>query len=189
MHKDVFFKELENLAYGGQKQKKIQDLCTILKGRINNMSETIEQQQPLTTEQQIDRFMSLANRLTNHYSQSETEKLIEDYTALYESYKEVSANINRHEDWTAIDKLEAFEKLNNILLDGLANTKHRFKSLLSTMNRLTQSEDQLDRFRDSLFAIMEDHMDSVVRDNAREDMREIAQEEIDDAVSNLYITR
>ena len=36
---------------------------------------------------------------------------------------------------------------------------------------------------------MEDHMDSVVRDNAREDMREIAQEEIDDAVSSLYITR
>lgn len=189
MHKDVFFKELQLAIFGGQKLKKIQDLCTILKGRIYNMSETIEQQEPLTTEQQLDNFMSLANRLTNHYTQSETERLIEDYTALVDAYKQVSEDINRHEDWTAVDKLEAFEKFNNILLDGLANTKHRLKSLLSTMNRLTKSEDQLDRFRDSLFALMEDYMDSVVRDNAREDMREIAQEEIDDAVSNLYITR
>ena len=193
MHKDVFLRELENIAHGRSKQKKIQDLCIILQWRINDMSETQDQQLStttnITTGQQLDGFMSLANRLTNHYSQSETEKLIEDYTALYESYKKVSEDINRHEDWTAVDKLEAFDKFNNILLDGLAHTKHRLKSLLSTLNRLDKSETQLDRLKDCLFDVLEDHLDSVMRDSAREDMREIAQEEIDDAVSNLYITR
>ena len=190
MQWDVFFNELkEDIAYGRSKQKKIHHICTILKGRINDMSETQDQQQPLTTEQQLDGFMSLANRLTNHYTQSETEKLIEDYTALYESYKKVSEDINRHEDWTAVDKLEAFEKFNSILIDGLGHTKHRLKSLLSTINRLDKSETQLDKLKDCLFDVLEDHLDSVMRDSAREDMREIAQEEIDDAVSNLYITR
>tara|TARA_R100001086_G_C11771381_1_gene240936 strand:+ start:41 stop:604 length:564 start_codon:yes stop_codon:yes gene_type:complete len=187
MHKDVFFKELQLAIFGGKKLKKIQDLCTILKGRINNMSETENPQ--LSTEQQLEGFESLANRLSNHYTQSETEKFIQDYTALYESYQKVSEDINRHEDWTAVDKLEAFEKFTSILLHGLDATRHRLNSLLNTLERLDKSDNQLDRLKDCLFDVLEDHLDSVMRDSAREDMREIAQEEIDDAVSNLYITR
>ena len=83
------------------------------------MSETQDQQQPLTTEQQLEGFETLANKLSNHYTQSETERFIQDYTALYESYQKVSEDINRHEDWTAVDKLEAFEKFTSILLHGL----------------------------------------------------------------------
>ena len=182
MHKDVF--------YGGQKQKKIQDFCIILKGRINNMSETENgTTEHVTIDTQISSFIDLANKLDNHYSVSDTNRLTDDFEAFFDAFTQLRNAIHQQDQWSAVAKLDHFSKVHQALDVGLTNMKSRMRQLMKSINRLTESEDQLDRFRDCLFALMEDHMDSVVRDNAREDMREIAQEEIDAAVSSLYITR
>ena len=182
MHKEVF--------YGGQKQKKIQDYCINLKGRINNMSETENgTTEHVTIDTQISSFIDLANKLDNHYSVSDTNRLTDDFEAFFDAFTQLRNAIHQQDQWSAVAKLDHFSKVHQALDVGLTNMKSRMRQLMKSINRLTESEDQLDRFRDCLFALMEDHMDSVVRDNAREDMREIAQEEIDDAVSSLYITR
>ena len=143
----------------------------------------------VTIDTQISSFVDMANKLDNHYSVSETNRLTDDYETFINAFTELRNAIHQKDQWSAVDKLDQFSILHQALDVGLTNMKSRLRQLMQSINRLTETEDKLDRFRDCLFELMEDHMDSVVRDNAREDMREIAQEEIDEAVSNLYITR
>ena len=168
----------------------IQRLHKILKGRITIMSETVEgTTEHVTVDTQISAFIDLASALSNHYRASDTNMLTEDFVKFYESFQKLTKAIYNQDEWSAIDKIDKLAKVHDTLDVGLVNMKQRLQSLCSSINRLTESEDKLDRFRDCLFELMEDHMEEHVRENAREDMRQIAQEEIDDVVGQLYVTR
>ena len=178
------------LIYDMHKNHHIQRLHKILKRRITIMSETVEgTTEHVTIDTQIGSFVDMASKLANHYGVSNTNLLTDDFEAFCEAFHKLTMAIYNQDQWSALAKIDHLSKVHDTLNDGLSSVKNNLRHLMKGINRLTESEDKLDRFEDTLFELMEDHMDSVVRDNAREDMREIAQEEIDDAIGQLYVTR
>ena len=152
------------------------------------MSETVEgTTEHVTIDTQIGSFVDMASKLANHYGVSNINLLTDDYEAFWEAFHKLTMAIYNQDQWTAVAKIDHLSKVHDTLNDGLSSVKNNLRHLMKSINRLTESEDQLDRFRDCLFALMEDHMDSVL--HTREDMREVAQEEIDDAIGQLYVTR